>query len=95
MQVLYLTIWKLVKGAVLIVLLVGLLNFVLTPGGFEEKMAGAYVKTSCQIGEVARIGRTVFVDESDNMVQVVGSGVWKLRQEEDRSIRMSIGPSGD
>ena len=89
------TIWKVIKGAVLITLFVGLVNFLLTPGGVEEKMTGAYEKTAGQAAEVARIGKTVFVNESDNVVEVVGSGVWKLKQQEEHSIKMGLGSSED
>ena len=88
------TIWKVIKGIVMIAVFIGILNFILTPGNIDEKIEGAYDKTINQGAQIAHIGENIFLSESDTMVRTVGNGVWKLREEKEKSIEMSLGSTG-
>lgn len=84
---------KLIEVVVVVTIIVGLFNFVRTPGKFIDKLKGSYAITASQGGEVVHAGKDLFADRSDRMVRNIGKGILKATKDRESGQLIEINRS--
>ena len=80
---------RLVEVILILVVIVGLFNFIQTPGGLTEKLKGSYEKTSDQGSHVFNAGKNAISSESVSLVRHLSSGI--LEKERQRTEELNFG----
>lgn len=85
---------KSVEAVVVVTVMVGIFNFIRTPGDFIDKLKGSYVLTANQGGEIVHAGKDLFASQSERVVQNVGREILKKAKDRESDQLTEISRSG-